>query len=333
MATDAQILRSAYLKETDPKAPARWAPHAWEYYAVGATLADIRRLKADGYVTDYGEVHGHKLYLLTPKGTIRGQAEVLELKMVAPDYRTIMSEMEGIVGFDDVKDKLAKAIVSQQRRNFLLQGPPACAKSLMLEAIKRAAPEPYSYEAFGSRTSSAGLSQVLFEKSPHILLLDEADKMDGDCYAICLGLMEKGQVTETKNKSIRSENIDCMIIAACNSSAKMSREFLSRFMVHAYFPDYSRQEFIDVCIGMLKTKDLPTEISIRIGEEVYDHKLGDVRKARSIADLMEDTTMEEIDNAIAFLEKYKLPEELEEQNKKVQNKRFKRQAAQAQLPM
>jgi hypothetical protein len=47
---------------------------------------------------------------------------------------------------------------------------------------------------------------------------------------------------------------------------------------------------------------------------------------------MEEATLKEVDNALAFLEKYKLPEELEEQNKKVQNKRFKRQA-QAQLPM
>jgi hypothetical protein len=47
---------------------------------------------------------------------------------------------------------------------------------------------------------------------------------------------------------------------------------------------------------------------------------------------MEDTTVEEVDKAIDFLEKYKLPDELEAQNKKVQNKRFKRQS-QAQLPM
>jgi len=332
MSTDAQILRSAYLKETDPRAPARWAPHAWEYYAVGATLAEIRRLKADGYVTDYGEASGHKLYLLTPQGRTRGQAEVLESKMAAPDYRTIIGEMGLIVGFDDVKEKLARFISSQATKHFLLQGPPACAKSLILDAIQRAAPEPYSYEAFGSRTSSAGLSQVLFEKSRHIVLLDEDDKMSNDCYAICLGLMEKGQVVETKNNNIRSENLECMIIAACNSSAKMSREFLSRFTMHAYFPNYTRQEFIDVCVGMLKSRDFPIEISIRIGEQVYDRQLGDVRKARSIADLMEDTTVEEVDKAIDFLEKYKLPDELEAQNKKVQNKRFKRQS-QAQLPM
>ena len=331
MATDAQILRSAYLKETDPKAPARWAPHAWEYYAVGATLAEIRHLKQEGYVTDYGESSGHKLYLLTPQGTVRGQAEVLELKMAAPAYPTIMAEMNLIVGFDDVKEKLARFISSQTIKHFLLQGPPACAKSLILEAVQRAAPEPYSYEAFGSRTSSSGLSQVLFEKSPRILLLDEADKMDKDCYAICLGLMEKGQVVETKNNNIRSEHIDCMVIAACNSSATMSREFLSR-VIHLYFPEYTRQEFIDVCVGMLRARGFPDEISIRIGEEVLDRKLGDVRKARSVADLMEEATLKEVDNALAFLEKYKLPEELEEQNKKVQNKRFKRQA-QAQLPM
>jgi hypothetical protein len=162
--------------------------------------------------------------------------------------------------------------------------------------------------------------------------MDEADKMDKDCYAICLGLMERGQIVETKSKNIRSDNIECMVIAACNSSVKMPREFLSR-VIHLYFPKYTRQEFIDVCVGMLKPRGFPDEVSIRIGEEVCDRKMGDVRTARHIADLMMNKlTIEAALSAIAFLEKHRLPEELEEENRKIQNKRFKRQL-QAQLPM
>ena len=67
-----------------------------------------------------------------------------------------------------------------------------------------------------------------------------------------------------------------------------------------------------------------------IGEEVYDRGLGDVRRARGIAQLMTEPTMAEVERALALMEKYRLPEELVEQNRKIQNKRFKRQA-QAQL--
>ena len=331
MATDIEILRAAYEKEHKPGRIARYAPWAWEAYAVGATRDDMRRLKDQGYVVEHGTLNRLTLWVLTPKGTDKGESISLERKMAGPDYRTLMEQMDMIVGFDDIKETLARAVSSQKKINFLLQGPPACAKSLMLDAIKRAAPDPYSYEAFGSRTSSAGLSDVLFEKSPRILLLDEADKMDGECYAICLGLMETGAVVETKKGKIRNENLDCMVIAACNSSAKMSREFLSRFAFHPYFPEYTRQEFIDVCVGMLtRLENFPPDISAAIGEEVRDRGLGDVRRARGIAQLMTEPTMDEVERALSLMEKYRLPEELVEQNRKIQNKRFKRQV-QAQL--
>jgi replication-associated recombination protein RarA len=333
MATDAQILRAAYQKEHMPGRLERWKPWAWEAWAVNASKEDLKRLRDNGYITEYGETRGHTLYVLTPRGTTRGEAEVLERKMAAPDYRSIITEMDGIVGFDDIKETLARAVSSQKKINFLLQGPPACAKSLLLDAIKSAAPAPYSYEAFGSRTSSAGLSDVLFEMSPQILLFDELDKMDGDCYAICLGLMEKGEVVETKKGNIRSEHLDCMVIGACNSSAKMSREFLSRFAAHFYFPEYTRDEFIEVCVGMLaRTHNFNADIATIIGASVYDRQLGDVRRARGVADLMMEPSVDEVERSLTLIEKYRLPAELEEQNKKIQSKRFKRQS-QAQLPM
>jgi hypothetical protein len=49
MATDAEILRNAYEKENKPGRIARYAPWAWEAWAVGATHDDIRRLKDQGY--------------------------------------------------------------------------------------------------------------------------------------------------------------------------------------------------------------------------------------------------------------------------------------------
>ena len=62
--------------------------------------------------------------------------------------------MDLVVGFDDVKEAIARAIESQKRIHFLLEGPAACAKSIMLEGVRASVPN--AYIVFGSRTSAAG---------------------------------------------------------------------------------------------------------------------------------------------------------------------------------
>ena len=109
MATDAQILRAAYEKEHKPGRIARYAPWAWEAYAVGATRDDMRRLKDQGYVIEHGQLNKLVLWVLTPKGTDKGEAISLERKMAGPDYRTLMEQMDMIVGFDDIKETLARS--------------------------------------------------------------------------------------------------------------------------------------------------------------------------------------------------------------------------------
>ena len=330
MATDAEILRNAYEKENKPGRIARYAPWAWEAWAVGATHNDIKRLKDQGYVIEHGTLNKMVLYVLTEKGKKRGWEESMQKQVTAPNYEVIMEQMDLIVGFDDIKTTLATAVSCQRRINFLLEGPPACAKSLMLDAVMRSVLPGYAYEAFGSRTSAAGLSDVLFEKKPKVLLLDEADKMRHECYSVLLGLMETGSIIETKNGKIRDENVDAMVIAACNSSRKMSPEFLSRFAFHPYFPEYSRQEFIEVCKSMLmRTEQVPEDIAVLIGTQVYDYELGDVRKARGVAQLMTAQTAEEVQRILIMMDKYRLPEGRE----LAKPRRSRRSVSPAQLPM
>ncbi|MBA7698210.1 hypothetical protein ES703_106886 [subsurface metagenome] len=192
---------------------------------------------------------------------------------------------------------------ARRRINFLLQGPPACAKSLILEGVRSAVPG--AYIAFGSRTSAAGLSDALFEYQPSVLLLDEADKMDNDTYSVLLGLMESGEVLETKSRKSRGIKLDIMIIGACNSSAKMPPEFLSRFALHVHFPTYSREEFIDVCHGFLtRAEGCPPELAVVIGQSIFDYGIGDVRKARGVWQLMTAPTEDEVRRVIQLMLKY-----------------------------
>ena len=164
---------------------------------------------------------------------------------------------------------------------------------------------PDAYIAFGSRTSAAGLSDALFERQPSILLLDEADKMDNECYSVLLGLMESGEVLETKSRRTRGIKLETMVIAACNNSAKMPAEFLSRFALHAQFPSYSRDEFIEVCTGFLtRAENCPPNLAAFIGQMIYDYGIGDVRKARGAWQLMEAPTQDEALRIIRLMLKY-----------------------------
>jgi MoxR-like ATPase len=211
--------------------------------------------------------------------------------------------MSLIVGFDDIKETIAYAIESRKRIHFLLEGPPACAKSLVLDAVRNTVPD--AYMAFGSRTSGRGLSDALFEKKPSILLMDEADKMRHDVFSLTLGLMEAGEIIETKSGDTRGIKLNTMVIAACNSSKKMPPEFLSRFAFHPKFPHYTREEFVDVVRSMLsRVEDCPNELSEMIGRQIFDNRLGDVRQARGVWQLMREPTEKEAVRVLRMKAKY-----------------------------
>lgn len=301
MGTDIEIMKKALEREDDNRRPQQW--RSWEFWVVGATRDDTRRLLDQGYITVAVRESRLTKYLLTDKGRSIVWAASMERKFTAVPRSAILESLDLVVGFDDIKETIADAISGRRRINFMLEGPPACAKSVILEGIRTSV--PYAYMAFGSRTSAAGLSDVLFEIRPDLLLLDECDKMKHDCYSVLLGLMEKGEILETKSGKVRGIVLDTTVFAACNSSAKMSPEFLSRFAFHPYFKEYTRQEFVDVCIGMLtRSEGCPPDVAELVGVQVYDMGLGDVRKARGVWQLMREPTEAEVRRVIRMNLKY-----------------------------
>ncbi len=298
-----EILRRAYERENDSRDRRHPSLRSWEHYTIGASRNDIKRLLDEGMLVIAFKSSTLTKYKLSEKGRDFVFATTMEREFTKIPAATVMEAMDLVVGFDDVKEAIARSVEARRRINFLLQGPPACGKSLIVEGVRSAVPD--AYIAFGSRTSAAGLSDALFEFQPSVLLLDEADKMDNDCYSVLLGLMESGEVLETKSRRTRGIKLDTMIIGACNSSAKMPPEFLSRFALHVYFPAYSRDEFIDVCLGFLtRVEGCPREISKIIGQRVFDYGIGDVRKARGVWQLMTEPTVEEVQRVVQLMIKY-----------------------------
>lgn len=300
---DMEILKRAYEREHDSRD--RRPPHlrSWEYYTLGASRSDIKRLLDEGLITVTLKTSAITKYRLSQKGRELVWAFSMEREFDKIPADSVMEALELVVGFDDLKEAIALAVEARRRINFLLEGPPACAKSIMLEGVRSAVPG--AYIAFGSRTSAAGLSEALFEYQPSVLLLDEADKMDNDVYSVLLGLMESGEVLETKSRKTRGVKLNTMIIAACNSSAKMPREFLSRFALHVHFPTYSRQEFVNVCRGfMARAEGCPQDLAAIIGQLIYDYGIGDVRKARGVWQLMTAPTESEVQRVVQLMLKY-----------------------------
>jgi len=298
-----QILQKAYERENDSRDRRPPGLRNWEYYTVGASRADITRLLDEGMIVVAVKTSNLTKYKLSEKGKDFVWATTMEREFTKVEASSVLESMDLVVGFDDVKETIARAIASRRKINFLLEGPPACAKSIMLEGIRSSVPG--AYIAFGSRTSASGISDALFEHQPSVLLMDEADKMHNDVYSVLLGLMESGEILETKSQKTRGIKLETMVIAACNSSAKMPAEFLSRFALHLVFPTYTRDEFIDVCQGFLsKAENCEPAIAALIGEHVFDYNVGDVRKARSVWQLMTEPTESEIARIINMMLKY-----------------------------
>lgn len=300
--TDIEILNRALNYET------KRGPQAWDAASIGASRQDINRLLQGELIEQKARssriqtgVYGPALYRLTERGRRLAAGQDEAWPTVTEDE--VVEAMSHIVGFEDIKCQLAFNIAEGKRIHSLLEGPPASVKSTILEAIRNCVPG--AEMVFGSRSSGRGLSDMLFEKKPRILLLDEADKMFHDVFSLTLGLMEAGEIIETKSGATRGIKLNTMVIAACNSSKKMPAEFISRFASHFTFPHYTRPEFIDVVRSMLgRAEGCPAALAEMIACQVFDNRLGDVRQARGVWQQMRAPTEAEAIRVLNMKAKY-----------------------------
>lgn len=287
------------------------SPRAWGTADVFASTADINRLLEGGFIEKRhgssnmgGGNFGPALYKLTEKGrtlaTVPGQTAI----EISRDQ--IIAALSHIVGYDDIKEDIAFSIEKHNLFHILMEGPPACVKTTILDALQKVIPEPFSYMAFGSRTSARGLSDKLCELRPQLLLFDEVDKIDKDVFSTMLSVLESQRIIETKYKLDRGFNLHTQVIAACNRSDKFPPEFISRFDFHPVFQAYTRQEYVDVVVAMLtKDEQCPPDLAAMIGIQAFDLQLGDVRQARGVRRQMHEPTEEEVKRVLEMKLKYR----------------------------
>jgi len=267
------------MKEFEEKTPENEWRLGWSWSQVGVNTATINKLITEGCVTITYKSSRYTHYKLTEKGKLAieqtsgllvPEDQKLEVAKVEVSVEGIFSE---IVGYDDLKELLKEVLQLDKTIHILLHGPPSIAKTLFLADIERACGESALW-LVGSATSKAGMWDMIAEKRPKYLLVDEIEKMTIVDMAGLLSLMEKGRLTRTKVHRRLDERLDIWVIAAANRINKLPAELLSRF---AKYPlsEYNAPDYIKVVKSVLVTyegldESSAAEVAIRLVGKTHD---------------------------------------------------------------
>ena len=141
-------------------------------------------------------------------------------KLEALFHRSVRREdwlFGNIYGYDDVKRLFRMALESNHRCHVLLTGPPASAKTLFLQSLKKL---KASHFIDCSNATKSGVVDYVFDKRPKYLLLDELDKLPKEDQTFLLNLMETGIVSETKYNKTRKMELKTSVFATSNNVEK-----------------------------------------------------------------------------------------------------------------
>ncbi|HLE34973.1 MAG TPA: AAA family ATPase [Nitrososphaerales archaeon] len=205
-----------------------------------------------------------------------------------------------IIGHEDVKRIFKMSLSSENPVHILLVGPPASAKTLfMLELMKL----QRSYFTLGSHSTKSGLVDYLFAKRPRFLIIDEIEHMNTKDTTALLSLMQTGILSETKHEKTRSTQLRTWVFGSCNSTDKLPRPLLSRFLV-LRFKKYSYDDFKKISNNVLIMDGIDPELADYVSDVVWGKMNSkDVRDSIKIARLAKNK--KDVDWLVQTLKNYK----------------------------
>ena len=269
------------MKEVEDALSAYQKNMGWTWHEVGMYASTINKLLVNGLVRIRYKSASTTCYLLTEEGrSIASAGSLNDVPVEAagveesPTIEVDTSKMfSDITGYDDIKEILRECLQLDKPIHVLLVGPPSLAKSMFLWDIERAYGDQ-SMPLIGSATSHAGLWDLISERKPRLLLVDEIEKMSLTDMAALLSLMQSGRIIRTKVGRRLDEKIIAWVIGAANRTAKMPTELLSRFYIH-HLSEYSTTEFMGVVKSVLiahedTDEDSAAEISTRLLGKTHD---------------------------------------------------------------
>ncbi len=256
----------------------------WRHVVVHGSILNSLFLR--GYLENVFRSNTYTGYRLSEKGKelVLASKEIVSTGVQSEPKRELPDALfADIIGHEEVKELLAAALLAEKPVHVLLTGPPALAKTLFLWDIEHTFGEQAIW-LIGSATSKAGLWDLVAEREPKVLLIDEIDKMHAVDMAALLTLMEGGRLVRAKRGRELDIHNPLKVIAASNRLEKLSPELRSRFAIRKLNP-YSRSEFLTVVKGVLVRKE---NLSGELAEEIarkLDGRSQDVRDAIRIARL------------------------------------------------
>jgi len=257
----------------------------WSWRHVRIWPATLCRLFKDGYLENVFRSNSYTGYRLSEKGRelFLASRETVSPNQPEPKLNLPDTLFADIIGHEEVKELLTATLLAEKPVHVLLTGPPALAKTLFLWDIEQTFGEKAIW-LVGSATSKAGLWDLVAEREPKILLIDEIDKMNAVDMAALLTMMEGGRLVRAKRGRELDIHNPLKVIAASNRMEKLSPELRSRFAIRKLNP-YSRSEFLTVVKGVLVRKEsLSSELAEEIARKL-DGRSQDVRDAIRIARL------------------------------------------------
>jgi len=256
----------------------------WEWYQVGVHASIINNLLTKGLVSRTYESNKHKCYKLTDNGKDLASIPVTENTQEQPlDELDLTGCFSSIVGHEDLKELLVATLQLDKPIHVMMYGPPAVSKSLFMWEIEKVAGDRALW-LMGSASSKAGIWDIIAQRKPQILLIDEIEKMKQEDMAGLLGLMEKGRIVRTKVNKNMDLTLKTCVIATANRIDRIPGELKSRFAIRKV-EEYSAKEYVAVVESVLQVHEgLPKEEAFEIAMKLVA-KTHDVRDAIRVARL------------------------------------------------
>ena len=256
----------------------------WSWRHVRIWPATLSRLFKDGYLENVFRSNSYTGYRLSDLGKkLVAGAATEAANEVSSEPIPAGGLFGDIIGHEDVKELLIACLLAEKPVHVLLAGPPALAKTLFLWDIERLGGEKAVW-LVGSATSKAGLWDLVAERQPRFLLIDELDKMNAADTAALLSMMEGGRLVRAKKGRELELRHEVRVVAATNRTYGLSPELLSRFAVRK-IEAYSRADFLTVVRGVLVRREgIAPEIAEEIAQRL-DGRSQDVRDAVRVARL------------------------------------------------
>lgn len=195
-----------------------------------------------------------------------------------------MGIFDDVVGYEDVKFLMRRAMSADDIVNVLLVGPKGSAKTVFLMCINKLDKSEY---ISGQPTTGPGFYDVMFEEKPRYVAIDEIDNADAKTQKSLADYTETGILVETKgNNKRRKLKTNTKTFAAANRMSDIIDEIANRF-VDLHFEPYTHSEFIEVCEHIIpRNEDKSKKEAKMIAEAVWDFEgFGNVRKALQAARL------------------------------------------------